>query len=327
MTPEQAKLKQREDARRRSQQAPRRASSQAVASDQSEVTEEAPAVYRVPQINVPEDLQGVARLIQTELAKIEQSQSILLTLWEKLRSQANEADAVTFSKPIVSPSGNFDSLNAGGVLGDYATQRALNISTYRDSITGHLVPEIVAQVLTEEYGAQAACWFDMYPDATGARQAGNITAYCATFQVNGHRVMPSRNMSDTHSPSIFPQYEDVLNDSDNLNDLKGNWSGCYGNDTNVRATPERNYPIELAGALVVIPAGVQGAGGLSCTQLYYPYIQTGFYKRYYASDVDAWGPWELYGSLSETRRELKQEIYAELLELNSGIVVPVVITD
>jgi len=87
MTPEQAKLKQREDARIRSRQAPRRASSQAVSSDQSEVTEEAPAVYRVPQITVPEDLQGVARLIQTELAKIEQSQTILLSLWEKIEGK------------------------------------------------------------------------------------------------------------------------------------------------------------------------------------------------------------------------------------------------
>lgn len=100
MTPEQAKLKQREDARRRSRQAPRRASSQAISSDQSEVTEEAPAVYRVPQINVPEDLQGVARLIQSELAKIEQSQTILLSLWEKVKDQVNTATAVEINKTL-----------------------------------------------------------------------------------------------------------------------------------------------------------------------------------------------------------------------------------
>lgn len=104
MTPEQAKALQKQNARIRSKQAPRRNSSQALSSEtQSEVTDRAPNLYRTPQINVPDDLQGVTKLIQSELSKIEQSQSVLLTMWEKLRGQVAGVDSITFTKQV-----NFD---------------------------------------------------------------------------------------------------------------------------------------------------------------------------------------------------------------------------
>ncbi|XUA17736.1 hypothetical protein ACQVA2_13740 [Citrobacter sp. OP27] len=95
-----AKTAQRENARRRSKEATRRTSSASTSNTQSEVTERPPQVYRVPQINVPQNLHDAAKLIQGELTKIAQSQSIILTLWEKLRGQVAGADSVQFNVPV-----------------------------------------------------------------------------------------------------------------------------------------------------------------------------------------------------------------------------------
>lgn len=85
----QAKARQLEAARLRAKQAPRRSSSQAISSEtQSEVTEHAPNLYRVPKINIPDNLHDVAKLIQSELQKIESSQSVLLSLWRKVMDGA-----------------------------------------------------------------------------------------------------------------------------------------------------------------------------------------------------------------------------------------------
>ncbi|MFU1851404.1 pyocin knob domain-containing protein [Citrobacter portucalensis] len=102
MTPEQAKALQRQNARLRSQQFARRKSSQAVSNEQqSEVTDRAPNLYRVPKINIPDNLHDVAKLIQSELQKIESSQSILLSLWQKLQGQIASKDSIKFTKQVV----------------------------------------------------------------------------------------------------------------------------------------------------------------------------------------------------------------------------------
>lgn len=102
MTPEQAKALQRQNAKLRSQQSPRRYSSQSVSNEQqSEVTERAPNLYRVPKINIPDNLHDVAKLIQSELQKIESSQSILLSLWQKLQGQIASKDSIEFTKQVV----------------------------------------------------------------------------------------------------------------------------------------------------------------------------------------------------------------------------------
>lgn len=69
----------------------RRYSSKSVSNkQQSEVTERPPNLYRVPKINIPDNLHDVARLVQSELQKIEQSQSVMLSLWEKYQEQKTE---------------------------------------------------------------------------------------------------------------------------------------------------------------------------------------------------------------------------------------------
>ncbi|EEC0942643.1 hypothetical protein UJ11_003563 [Salmonella enterica subsp. enterica] len=100
MNTRELKLQALADARRRANLNVRTTSNSSTENAQSEVTESPPAVYQVPNINVPENLEEAAKLIQSELQKISQSQSVLLTLWEKLKSQAATATGVEFTKQV-----------------------------------------------------------------------------------------------------------------------------------------------------------------------------------------------------------------------------------
>ncbi|EDW2792573.1 hypothetical protein GSO30_001606 [Salmonella enterica] len=100
MNTRELKLQALADARRRATTNVRKTSSASTTNDQSEVAESPPTVYQVPNINVPENLEEAAKLIQSELQKIAQSQSVLLTLWEKLKSQYATATGVEFTKPV-----------------------------------------------------------------------------------------------------------------------------------------------------------------------------------------------------------------------------------
>ncbi|EKY8002565.1 hypothetical protein RDT05_001384 [Salmonella enterica] len=100
MNAKEQKLKAIADARRRANLNVRTTSNASTTNAQSEVAESPPTVYQVPNINVPESLEEAAKLIQSELQKIAQSQSVLLTLWEKLKSQAATATGVEFTKPV-----------------------------------------------------------------------------------------------------------------------------------------------------------------------------------------------------------------------------------
>ncbi|EDX9922995.1 hypothetical protein GRU93_001535 [Salmonella enterica] len=101
MNSRELKLQALADARRRANLNVRTTSNSSTENTQSEITESPPAVYQVPNVNVPENLEEAAKLIQSELQKISQSQSVLLTLWEKLKSQAATATGVEFTKPVV----------------------------------------------------------------------------------------------------------------------------------------------------------------------------------------------------------------------------------
>ncbi|ECJ2541021.1 hypothetical protein FNI64_11510 [Salmonella enterica subsp. salamae] len=100
MNTKELKLKARADARHRANLAVRLTSQESTDNSQSEVAESPPTVYQVPNINIPENLEEAARLIQSELQKIAQSQSVLLTMWEKLKSQYATASGVEFTKPV-----------------------------------------------------------------------------------------------------------------------------------------------------------------------------------------------------------------------------------
>lgn len=100
MNTRELKLQALADARRRATTSVRKTSNASTTNAQSEVAESPPTVYQVPNINVPENLEEAAKLIQSELQKIAQSQSVLLTLWEKLKSQYATATGVEFTKPV-----------------------------------------------------------------------------------------------------------------------------------------------------------------------------------------------------------------------------------
>ncbi|EBV5232285.1 hypothetical protein NE78_000526 [Salmonella enterica subsp. enterica serovar Telelkebir] len=100
MNAKEQKLKALADARRRANLNVRTTSSASTTNAQSEVAESPPTVYQVPNINVPENLEEAAKLIQSELQKIAQSQSVLLTLWEKLKAQYATEAGVEFTKPV-----------------------------------------------------------------------------------------------------------------------------------------------------------------------------------------------------------------------------------
>ncbi|HGW6103711.1 TPA: hypothetical protein ACNIQM_001839 [Citrobacter werkmanii] len=206
MTPEQAKALQKQNARLRSQQAPRRSSQQAISSEtQSEVTERAPNLYRVPQINVPEDLQGVARLIQTELAKIEQSQTILLSLWEKVRDQANSEDMIDFKKDISAPTGIFSTIQAGSAnIGPVlpTNNRALRISSYETS-AGQVATEFIANGTDGSGVNQASVWFDLIPADDGSRAGGVMTVNCSQFKVNGTPIQSAQEIKRQVYAELF----------------------------------------------------------------------------------------------------------------------------
>ncbi|EEB7839164.1 hypothetical protein GNY41_11810 [Salmonella enterica subsp. enterica] len=114
MNAKEQKLKALADARRRATLNVRTTSSASTTNAQSEVAESPPTVYQVPNINVPENLEEAAKLIQSELQKIAQSQSVLLTLWEKLKSQAATASGVEFTKPVAYAAGASSTYYNGG---------------------------------------------------------------------------------------------------------------------------------------------------------------------------------------------------------------------
>lgn len=88
-----AKARQRQEARKRAQQKLGYKSGAAVTTTtpQSEITEQPPTLYQVDKINTPADFEEVARLLHRELTKIQQSQSYLLTMWQKYQDD-NKAE-------------------------------------------------------------------------------------------------------------------------------------------------------------------------------------------------------------------------------------------
>ncbi|WP_350338078.1 prophage tail fiber N-terminal domain-containing protein [Escherichia coli] len=81
-----------------------------------------------------------------------------------------------------------------------------------------------------------------------------------------------------------------LDANTNLNDIKGTASGFYYQPMSANAKPELNYPIQLAGALLVQITGANGNDG--CVQTYFVYNNPSIvYKRIYTS-TQGWSAWK-----------------------------------
>lgn len=119
-----AKEKQKANARLRAAGAAGRKSMGAVSTtpEQSELTSKPPNLYQPERINVPADFPEVARLLYRELTKIAESQSIILTLWEKVRGQIADVDSVTFGVPV--------EFSAGATLNGFPIPTGRFVTTY-----------------------------------------------------------------------------------------------------------------------------------------------------------------------------------------------------
>lgn len=81
-----------------------------------------------------------------------------------------------------------------------------------------------------------------------------------------------------------------LDANTNLNDIKGTTSGFYYQPMSANAKPELNYPIQLAGALMVLKDGANV--GHSCIQIYFVYNNPRIsYSRAYNGGSDTWSDW------------------------------------
>lgn len=100
------------------------------------------------------------------------------------------------------------------------------------------------------------------------------------------------NNADTARTNLQVMFESktVLNSSTNLDDLKGASAGFYFQSMSANATADLNYPIQLAGALLVQRTGANGSDG--CVQSYFVYNNPSIvYKRIYTS-TQGWSAWK-----------------------------------
>ena len=100
------------------------------------------------------------------------------------------------------------------------------------------------------------------------------------------------NDADTARTNLQVMFESktVLNSSTNLDDLKGASAGFYFQSMSANATADLNYPIQLAGALLVQRTGANGGDG--CVQSYFVYNNPSIvYKRIYTS-TQGWSAWK-----------------------------------
>ncbi|WP_236497447.1 pyocin knob domain-containing protein, partial [Escherichia coli] len=81
-----------------------------------------------------------------------------------------------------------------------------------------------------------------------------------------------------------------LDANTNLNDIKGTTAGFYYQPSSANAKPELNYPISLAGSLMVLKDGANNT--YSCIQIYFVYNNPRItYSRVYNSGNDSWSNW------------------------------------
>ena len=68
--------------------------------------------------------------------------------------------------------------------------------------------------------------------------------------------------------------------------------GVYKQNLNAQSTAEHHYPVNHAGALLVVESTVNGVG--ACTQIYYPYNNNQAFQRKYDVSTKVWSNWREY---------------------------------
>lgn len=118
------------------------------------------------------------------------------------------------------------------------------------------------------YDSEASKWLPL-PILAGGTGAGNAAE-------------ARKNLMVMHDAKT------TLSDSQNLNDLKGSAAGFYHQVLSANAKPELNYPIQIAGSLLVQKTGAGDAEG--CIQTYYLFNNMAVsYRRAYGGQ--GWSAW------------------------------------
>ncbi|MGK3630392.1 hypothetical protein ACSLOU_00595 [Enterobacter cloacae] len=197
-----SKLRQRENALLRSKTGIRRTSS--ASTENSQVTERPPQVYQAPQINTPKDLHEVAKLVHGEFEKIAQSQSVLLSLWQRLSPVAVTSSSVYINNKASEPTGIQIGWEDTGAL------------SYIDFQTGTGM----------DYDARLRV--DAASTTTGSAQ-GTMTSYAASWNMNHNlhiRGGCSVNYHDSDSANAVS--ERVWNSEASSRGLTMEWNTAYG---------------------------------------------------------------------------------------------------
>lgn len=166
-----AKAKKLTEAMRRSKTSIRETSSES--TDNSQLTSSPPTVYRLGKLNIPKDMAGMTKLLHSELQKIEQSQSVILSIAEKVNAMTSIVETVNGTAP--DDDGN------------------VQVDTGVMAVNGAL-PDADGNITVDSGGVKTVN--DQQPDA-----AGNVAINVGVLTVNGNAPDATGNITITYDPS------------------------------------------------------------------------------------------------------------------------------
>jgi len=195
-----------------------------------------------------------------------------------------------------------------------------------DTMTGQLVVPVAQGLRT---AVNAGMWASLSSESSHAMiwRHNNDKSIKADefFGINGSSQLLFRQAVDSVGNSIdrqiyhtgfnptakdvgaFSSNVNALQAGNNLNSFDGTKEGKYYCNFNSSATPSNNYPVQVAGVLIVYQNNAITPN--SCTQLYYPFERDDVYMRrcYYSSATSSnvWSPWvRTYGTAADRRSDM-----------------------
>jgi len=336
MTPEESKLKAKASARARSINRVRRTSSLSTDNTESQVAESPPTVYQAPQINVPQDMHEAAKLIKGELEKIATSQTVLLSLWQNIKEQGLRFDPQGIGgMPSIFP-------NPGELPGSGFEFGAIDGNTYldfhlTDSAGGPVNADHDARInVTPNAGGDAGSYpanltleaahvhlisltdYPTFQAATGYVKDGDGTVYSYTPKA----VTAANRNKKMFAATDWSIRATGANAQTICGDMNVAPAGCayfaYGTPTATNAPPGSGACLDIFG--LSENYRLQLVGDYGANKVHF---------RTRNGDNKTWHAWATLATaasveerLLEERARLKAEIYAELLALNPGIVIP-----
>ncbi|WP_419057410.1 hypothetical protein [Kluyvera georgiana] len=293
-----AKAKQLADALERSKTSIRSTSS--ASTENSQLTAKPPTVYRLGPMNIPKDLAGMTKLLHSELQKIEQSQSVILSIAQKMdEMKAASVETVYGTAPDEN--------------GDVSPQDITLNSVSAQTLTSGIVD---ATQLNNNTHVGNDVWIDARPGGTNVVVYGTNTI---TLDAGGGQINTPNSYFMSHHDQGYVQSAPSVGDSSNPSN--GGWP-IWLNENSA----DNLYFIrgELVGQYHWGQWAVQNRDGGWCyleQRILGPGSGQLFWNGGQLAEVRQTEAM-VNMSIALAREELKAEIYAELLTLNPGIVIP-----